>query len=123
MLEPARSIEFFYKLSEPQSVAPGEVIFKQGETGEVMYGILEGEVELWVNDKVAEVIRAGDVFGEGALVQDERNRASTAIARTSCRLVFVDRERFLFLIQETPLFALQIIRSFSTRLRQLKQKF
>lgn len=122
MLEPAKSIEFFYKLSEPQVFAPGEVIFKQGELGDVMYGVLEGDVELRVNDKLAEIIYAGDVFGEGALVQNEGTRASTAIAKTTCKLVFVDRERFLFLIQETPLFALQVIRSFSSRLRQIKQK-
>lgn len=121
MLAPAKSIEFFSKLSEPQSFAPGDVIFQQGEVGEVMYGVLAGEVELWVNGRVAEVIEAGDVFGEGALVQEEGTRASTAVAKTACQLVYVDRERFLFLVQETPLFALQIIRSFSSRLRQIKK--
>jgi CRP-like cAMP-binding protein len=98
----------------------GEVIFQRGEHGEEMYGLLSGEVELKVNDQVKETIKAGDVFGEGAIVQPTHTRASTAIAKTDCEIAALDRERFLFAIQETPLFALEVIKSLSDRLRALK---
>ncbi|MGL5509180.1 MAG: cyclic nucleotide-binding domain-containing protein [Microcoleaceae cyanobacterium] len=101
-------------------VAAGEVIFRQGEHGEEMYGLLSGEVELKVNDQVKETIQAGDVFGEGAIVQPKHTRASTAIAKTDCEIATLDRERFLFAIQETPLFALEVIKSLSDRLRIFK---
>lgn len=101
-------------------VAAGEVIFRQGEHGEEMYGLLSGEVELKVNDQIKETIQAGDVFGEGAIVQPKHTRASTAIAKTDCEIATLDRERFLFAIQETPLFALEVIKSLSDRLRIFK---
>lgn len=101
-------------------VAPGEIIFRQGEQGQEMYGLLSGEVELKVNDQVKETIKSGDIFGEGAIVQPTHTRASTAIAKTDCEIATLDRERFLFAIQETPLFALEVIKSLSDRLRALK---
>ena len=73
-----------------------------------------------VNGKVVETIKEGDVFGERALVSEDHKRASTAIAKVDSQLAFLDREHFLFAIQQTPMFALKVIRSYSDRLRRLK---
>jgi CRP/FNR family transcriptional regulator, cyclic AMP receptor protein len=123
MLEPARTVSIFQKTPDPLSFSPGDVIFEMGQTGNVMYGVIEGSVDLIVNDKVVETIQAGDVFGEGALVHPSKVRASTAIAKTNCTLACLDERRFLFAIQTTPMFAVEIMRSFSERLRRLKQQF
>ena len=120
MLEPAKTVELFQKQPGEQIFYPGDVIFEDGHKGDVMYGIIEGVVELFVNGQVIETIKTGDVFGEGALVHDEHTRASTAIAKTECKLAYLDQERFLFVVQETPMFALYVIRSYSDRLRRLK---
>jgi CRP/FNR family transcriptional regulator, cyclic AMP receptor protein len=120
MLNPSKTVEIFQIQSGPQSFAKGETIFKEGEEGEVMYGILEGEVELLVNNRAVETILTGDVFGEGALVDPERLHSSTAIAKTDCKLAALNMERFLFVVQETPEFALNVMRSLSNRLRHLK---
>jgi CRP/FNR family cyclic AMP-dependent transcriptional regulator len=120
MLEPARVVELFMTSPSIQSFKAGETIFKAGEPGEVMYGLIEGTVDMIVNGKVFETIHRGDVFGEGALVQQPPLRASTAVAKTDCKLAAVDETHFKFLVQETPLFALEVIRSLSTRLRQAK---
>ncbi|MBD2313515.1 cyclic nucleotide-binding domain-containing protein [Desertifilum sp. FACHB-1129] len=119
MLNPAKTVEI-YQRSEPKTFSAGETIFEVGRPKDYMYGVLEGEVELWVNGTPIETIQAGDVFGEGALVHPSGSRASTAIAKTDCKLAYLDEERFLFAIQETPVFALQVMRSFSDRLRRLK---
>ncbi len=121
MLEPAKTVELFQKQPGHQTFSPGDVIFEDGQKGDVMYGIIEGVVELFVNGQVIETIKAGDVFGEGALVHEEHTRASTAIAKTECKLAYLDQERFLFVVQETPMFALHVIRSYSDRLRRLKR--
>lgn len=121
MLDPARTVSIFQKQPGQMSFLAGEVIFEEGKFGDVMYGIIEGEVELFVNGKVVETIKKGDVFGEGALVHQEHTRASTAIAKTECKLADLDQERFLFAVQETPMFALDVIRSYSDRLRRLKR--
>lgn len=122
LLEPAQTVNLFQNHTQPQNFTAGETIFKKGELGKVMYGIIEGEVEIVVDNKVVEIIYAGDVFGEGALVQPEATRASNAIAKTNCKLACLDKEHFLFAVQETPMFALHVIRSYSNRLRKFKQQ-
>jgi CRP/FNR family cyclic AMP-dependent transcriptional regulator len=120
MLEPTQVIELFMTAPHTQDFKAGETIFAEGDEGEVMYGVLNGEVELQIHGDGFETIGKGDLFGEGALVQIPHLRASTAVAKTDCTLAVVDKTHFLFLVQETPLFALEVIRSLSSRLRALK---
>jgi CRP-like cAMP-binding protein len=122
MLNPTETVRIFQR-NPDQTFAPGEIIFSAGEKGEVMYGVIEGEVEMSVNGKVVEVIKAGDIFGQGALVHEDHLRTSTARAKTVCILAMLDREHFLFAVQQTPLFALEVMRSYSDRFRRLKQMF
>ncbi|MEO0970378.1 MAG: cyclic nucleotide-binding domain-containing protein [Cyanobacteria bacterium J06639_18] len=121
MSEPVKTVEIFQKSSSPLTYVAGQTIFEEGETGNIMYGIIEGEVDLIVDGKVVETITTGDVFGEGALVQPEHDRASTAIAKTDCIIACLDRERFLFAIENTPMFAIDVLRSYSNRARRLKR--
>jgi CRP/FNR family transcriptional regulator, cyclic AMP receptor protein len=121
MLSPVKTVEIFQSSPEPHSVNAGDVIFTSGDAGSVMYGILEGEVEISVNGQILETIYHGDIFGEGALVHSDSKRASTAIAKTDCKLAFMERKNFLFAVQQTPMFALEIMRSYSDRIRRLRE--
>ena len=120
MLSPVETIKLFQSQPE-QTFAKGNVIFNNGEKGTVMYGIIEGTVEMSIDGKVVEIIEQGDVFGQGALVHEDYLRASTAVAKTDCKLAILDREHFLFAVQQTPMFALEVMRSYSDRHRRLKQ--
>lgn len=121
MFAPASTVKALQRDTEDLLLPAGTIVFSEGEAATEMYGILSGEIELKMGDRTIEVLTTGDVFGEGALVQAEKVRATTAIARQDCRLARLDRRRFVFAIQETPTFALEVIRSFSKRLRTLKQ--
>ena len=121
MSQPALTVEIFQKSSSPLTYSAGQVIFEQGQPGNVMYGIIEGEVNILVDKKLVETIKEGDVFGEGALVQTGHDRASTAIAKTDCIIGFLDQERFLFAIENTPMFAIDIMKNYSNRARHLKE--
>lgn len=106
---------------EVMTVEPGELIFRSGEPGDCMFGLLEGEVELsWNGDEGHEQINAGDVFGAGALVTTEHRRYGNAKAITHCRILVMNREKFLFAVQESPMFAIELLGSIDQRLRQLK---
>lgn len=86
-----------------------------------MFGLLEGQVELsWNGEEGHETIKAGDVFGAGALVTSEHRRYGNAKAITACRLLVMNREKFLFAVQESPMFAIELLGSIDQRLRQLK---
>ena len=120
MLKPIETIKILQNSSNIQSFSAGEAIFQQGTKGKVMYGIIDGEVEMLVDDKVIETIKQGDVFGQGALLHSDHLRTSTARAKIDCKIAFLDQEHFLFAVQETPLFALEVMRSYSDRFRRLK---
>jgi CRP/FNR family transcriptional regulator, cyclic AMP receptor protein len=99
-----------------RTVSPGTVIFEEGSAGDEMFGVVEGRVELRLRD--GRVLTAGpdDSFGEMALV-DASPRSATAVAVEETTLAVIDRKRFLFLVGETPRFALQVMASLAERLR------
>ena len=102
-------------------VEPGALIFRSGESGDCMFGLLEGSVELtWNGEQGHERIKAGDVFGAGALVTSDHRRYGNATAVTACRLLVMNREKFLFAVQESPMFAIELLGSIDQRLRDLK---
>ena len=104
--------------SEEQHVfLPSQVIFREGDRGDTMYIIADGEVSISVEGRALEVLKAGDIFGEMALIED-RPRSATATARIACSLTPVTREHFLILVQRTPAFALQVMRVLTARLRR-----
>ncbi len=119
-LNPSETVKLYQVHGSPKSVKSGEIIFQEGDRETVMYGVIEGQVELQVHGKTVEIIEKGDVFGVGAMVHPDHLRTSTAIAKTDCILAFLDQAHFLFVVEQTPLFAVEVIRSYSDRYRRLK---
>ncbi|MEH2205603.1 MAG: Crp/Fnr family transcriptional regulator [Nostoc sp.] len=120
MLSPVVTVSIFQKQPDPQAFSAGQVIFEEGQPGDNMYGILEGQIDILVSGKVVETIQTGEVFGVGVLV-GVKNRTYTAIAKVDSKLVFLDDKGFLFAVQETPMFAIEVMRSYSERLSRLQR--
>ncbi len=95
----------------------GEPIFHENDPGDAMYAVVEGEVEIRKNGRVLETVGAGAVFGEMALI-DRTVRSADAVAKTECTLAPVTQRRFMFLVQGTPFFAIDIMRVLAERLRR-----
>lgn len=114
-------IQLFNKEQQTESMAASQIVFSEGEKGETMFAVLEGEVDIEIRGKVVETIGAGGVFGEMALV-DDSPRAATAVVKTNARLVRIDQRRFMFLVQQNPYFALQLMSILAGRLRQLNER-
>lgn len=53
---------------------------------------------------------------------DRNTRSATAVAKTACKLVPIDEKRFKFLVQQTPNFALQLMRIIAERLRRMDER-
>ena len=95
----------------------GAIIFEQGATGDFMYVIIAGEVELSLYDVSLGTASAGDIVGEMALLESNE-RSATAAAKTDCMLAPIDRHSFELLIRHTPKFALHVMNILADRLRQ-----
>ena len=106
----------FYNAKSFRDVPAGTVIFEEGSSGTEMFGIVEGEVEVRLPNGVVRKLGPDDTFGEMAVV-DSSPRSATAVAVTDTKLAVIDRHRFLFLVHETPMFALQVMSSIAERLR------
>lgn len=113
--------DIFNQIEKYQSFTAGQLIFREGEPGNHLYIVAEGEVDIVVGDQILETASPGSIFGEIALI-DDKPRSATAIARTDCLLAPVGREHFLALIQRTPLFAIQVMRAMADRLRRTTAK-
>jgi CRP/FNR family cyclic AMP-dependent transcriptional regulator len=71
---------------------PGDIIFREGDQA-----------------------HGGDLMGEMAIVGSHK-RTATAVATTACRLAPVTERRFVLLVQETPYFALHVMKVLTDRI-------
>ena len=114
-------LDMFAAEENPRACQPGETIFSAYDMGAEMYVVLEGEVEITIDSRVLETLGPGEPFGEMALI-DQTPRTATAIAKTACKLAVIPERRFLFMVQQTPHFALQIMKVMADRLRKMNAR-
>ena len=100
----------------------GEIIVRQGDRGDCMYVVQEGQVEVVVNQNRKEVrlaLRgAGEFFGEMALF-DHEVRMATVRALGRARVLTVDKRNLMRRIHEDPSLAFRLVQTMSHRLRDL----
>ena len=106
----------FNNANSVKEVPAGSIIFEEGSEGDEMFGIVEGEVEVRLPNGVVRKLGVDETFGEMALI-DDRTRSATAVAVVDSKLAVIDKRTFLFLVTETPMFALQVMSSIADRLR------
>jgi CRP-like cAMP-binding protein len=106
----------FHNAKSVENVAAGTVVFEEGSPGSQMYGVIEGEIELRTSAGQVFKIGPNETFGEMAVI-DHSARMATAVATADSKLAVIDEWTFLFLTQETPMFALQVMRTLTSRLR------
>lgn len=97
----------------------GEVLFNEGEKGDVMYLIREGKIKITKgkgeDEKVLAILKEGDFFGEMAII-DGSPRSAGAIAASTVSLLVIDKETFKSKIKENPLIE-YVLETLSRRLR------
>lgn len=108
--------ELFRHETSLEMVPAGQDLFKEGEPGKFMYVLMSGTADIVIRGRVMETAQAGTIVGEMAMIDDAPHSA-TIVATCDCAFLPITRERFNFLIQETPNFALHIMRVISGRLR------
>jgi CRP-like cAMP-binding protein len=99
------------------AVPAGTEIFREGDPGDAMYVVLDGVIEILHKGKWIEDVETGSVFGEMALI-DAQPRSASAVARTDAQVARVNQQRFEFLVQYSPFFAIEVMRVMAGRLRK-----
>lgn len=100
----------------------GEVIIRQGSTGDSMYVVQSGRVEVFQSSETGEqhlaFLEAGDFFGEMAVFEKEV-RSATVRAVGESRVLKIDKKTLLRRIREDPLLAVNLLKTMSHRIRYL----
>ena len=103
-------------------LAPGDVVFKDGDSPDKMYVVVSGEVQIQLGDAVIETVPQGGTFGEMALI-DGSPRSATVTAKTDSEVAAIDKRTFMLLVDEMPYFALFVMRNMVDRLRRMNEQW
>lgn len=112
--------ELFANNPDIVRIAAGQPLFSAGEDGHRMFVLTAGQAEVIVNNRVVETLQHGNIVGEMGLVSPGP-RSASVIALSDCEFVAIDEKRFLYLVQQTPYFATQVMRVMAERLRAANQ--
>ena len=99
----------------------GIEIFKEGETGDCMYIIQQGNIRIHKGNTTLAILKEKEVFGELSLL-DADTRSASATADTDCILYKIDQEPFYELMDERPEVAKGFIKILCQRLRTMNEK-
>jgi len=94
----------------------GKVIMVAGQTGALMYVVLEGKVAISIRGAVVQYVGPGAVFGEMALI-DQSPRAANAAAEADTVLLGINRQVFLNLVKSDPTFGASLLTAVAERVR------
>ncbi|NJN76160.1 MAG: cyclic nucleotide-binding domain-containing protein [Synechococcaceae cyanobacterium RL_1_2] len=116
------SFNLFKHATDYQTFKAGTLILQEQERyGEEMYIVKQGEVDIFLGQHLIETIGEEEPLGEMAMIEPQGIRSATAIAKTDCQLVPINQKRFMFLVQENPYFALELMKVLVRRLRKVDE--
>jgi CRP/FNR family transcriptional regulator, cyclic AMP receptor protein len=109
-----------------KSVGAGTRIFEKGDPGASLFAVLRGTVRISNQstdgkDAVLNMISAGGIFGEIALL-DGQPRTADAFAVSECELMQIERRDFVPLVKENPDIALKLIEILCGRIRHTSEQ-
>jgi CRP/FNR family transcriptional regulator, cyclic AMP receptor protein len=103
-------------------IAGGSDIVKEGETGNCMYIIFDGKVNIHKQSQRLASLGEKDFFGELSLL-DTETRSATATAETDCILFRIDQEPFYDMMESRPEVTKGVIKILCRRIRSINLKF
>ncbi len=113
-------LERLYEMAETISVPAGELVLQEGDPGDSLYIVLDGELEVTKRHGNQEILlavhKAGQFFGEMALLEQAPRSASVRTLRES-RLLLISQAAFQTLLSCSPSAPLKILHTVTSRLR------
>jgi len=112
-----RNLKMLAESLRERSFAEGETIAAEGKSGVGFFVIAEGEASVSVDGKERATLRAGDHFGELALI-DDGSRTATVTATTPLHCYAMTSWEFRPLVQENSTVAWHLLQNLTKRLRE-----
>lgn len=102
----------------------GDAVFREGESGDAMFIIESGTIEIRSNARgyaPIATLGSGDFFGDMSLLED-RPRSADAVALEPSRLLRIDRAAFADLLRQNIEIGVRIMRKIAARQRRTEQQ-
>jgi CRP-like cAMP-binding protein len=109
-----------FRGAEARPLRAHQTLFREGEPGDAMYVVVEGELEITIRGITMERVGPGGIVGEMALV-DDAPRTATVSATADAHVVEVPTRTFEALVQQKPAFARHIVGVVAERLRRMNR--
>jgi CRP/FNR family transcriptional regulator, cyclic AMP receptor protein len=97
--------------------AKGNTIFREGDQADEFFVVVRGEAEIRSGNRWFETVGQNGIFGEMAMI-DDSPRSATVVALTDVTVAPIQEQQFLFMVKNTPFFALKVMRVLADRLRR-----
>ena len=106
-------------------ISKGGILFKEGDSGEHVYVIVEGKLKLGTSsgdgrENLLSILGPGEMFGELSLF-DPGPRTSTATAVTDAKLLSLSHAKLIPWLRENPDVSLQLLARLAQRLRRTNE--
>lgn len=111
-----KQLQFISRSVEDLDFKAGKVLCQQGRSGGEFFIVLSGEAEVERDGKVVDTIKAGDHFGEIALL-DNGPRTATVTAKTDLRCLVLSPRQFQDVLHQDAEIAVHMLRDVTKRLR------
>src|SRR5207248_9038058 len=101
------TIEKIAAVAKPQMVEEGDTLYAVGDPARSAYVVAAGRLRFILGGDgrpaaQGTMIPAGDILGWAALLGDQPRRIATVIALEKCRLLDIDGEALLAILDEDP---------------------
>lgn len=113
-------IDMFRDWKEVEEFRAKTVIFKEGDTADVMYVVLSGEIELTLHGEPLGMEGEGGIVGEMAMISGAP-RSATATTLSKVKLARLNRDQFKEFVSSNPDFSLHVMAVLANRLRAVDQ--
>jgi CRP-like cAMP-binding protein len=104
-------------IAERRTAEPGDVLFSEGDDGDGLFVVADGELVVEREGRELARLRRGEIVGELSVLDGEP-RSATVRAASATELYFVARDDFLELCDASPALVRTLLGSMARRLRQ-----
>ena len=118
---PTEALAALAAIAEEVSYESGENIYKENDSPDALYFVLDGRVRLHKGDQNIVTVENKQAFGTWALF-DESPRLVTATVEDDCDLLRIDRDDFIDLLADNVQITQGVLKMMARRLRGLVER-
>ena len=110
--------------SQLHQLSDGQSLFQQGDKVTSFYMVINGKIKLFRispdgQEKIIEIVKAGEVFAEALMFTSKENYPVCAAALSETIVISINSKKFLDMLWDSTATCLQLLGNMSVRLRKL----